>query len=339
MAAVLSAGLVTGLAVPLATLAAKAVLFARWRRDPDPRRHGSTFTFLVLVAPSFGAVLWFVSAALHLSEPGAAVGVCTLDHLDAGVCADALLFALILSALLAAAVLRAWWCQAGASRIRGARLPSGDAVAMRLRKVCGGHPRLRGLRHRIVAVDGGSHPICTHGFLRPIIVVDRRLVEQLDDESLAAALLHEAAHREMRDPLRYLIARASLAINPCGFLLRRELGRWRAGLEAVCDEWAVRWAADPLALADALVAAARLQGPVGGFAAGLGGSEQRLLQLRVHLLLDYVSRPHPRPPTGSRGVVPGAALAVAALPHVLGAWPLNLAHTALEQALGALGAL
>ena len=38
---VLGAGLVFGFAVPLATLITKAILLARWRQDPDPRRHGS----------------------------------------------------------------------------------------------------------------------------------------------------------------------------------------------------------------------------------------------------------------------------------------------------------
>ena len=57
LASILGAGLVFGLAVPLATLAAKVILMARWRRDPDPRRHGSLLTFLLLVLPSLGAIV------------------------------------------------------------------------------------------------------------------------------------------------------------------------------------------------------------------------------------------------------------------------------------------
>ena len=69
---VLGAGLVFVFAVPLATLITKAILVTRWRHDADPRRHGSLPTFLLLVSPSLGAISWFVSAALHLSERGGA---------------------------------------------------------------------------------------------------------------------------------------------------------------------------------------------------------------------------------------------------------------------------
>jgi Zn-dependent protease with chaperone function len=293
----------------------------------------------VLVAPSLGALLWFVSAALHLAEPGCAAGVCALEHAGATACLDALLFASLLSALLASALTHGWWRHATAARVRPSPLAASDPVALRLRQVCARHPRLRSLRQRIVAVAGDSHPLCTRGLLRPVIEVDRRLIEQLDDGGLTAALLHEAAHHGALDPLRYLVASASLTINPCGFLLRGELRRWRAAREAVCDEWAVQRAADPLALADALVAAARLHRPLRGFAVGLGGSEHRLLRLRVHLLLDYASRPPGRPSAAPLWMALAAALSVTALPHVMGAWPLDLAHVALERALAAIGLL
>lgn len=337
LASVLGAGLVVGLAVPLATLAAKVFLVARWHRDPDPRRQGSLSTFLILLAPSLGAVLWFVSAALHLSEPGSAVGVCTLDHAGATACLDALLFALLLSGLIATALTRGWWRHVAESGRRATPMRADDQAALRLRRLGERHPRLRALRTRIIAVEGEAHPVCTRGLLRPVIEISRHLIERLDDQGLTAALLHEAEHHGARDPLRYLVASASLAINPCGFLLRKELCRWRAAREAVCDEWAVRRAADPLALADALVAVARLDGPLRGFAAGLGGPEHGLLRLRVHLLLDYVSRPPGRPSSGSTWMAVSAGATVTALPHLVGAWPLDLAHAALEQALAALG--
>jgi hypothetical protein len=337
LASLLGAGLVVGLAVPLATLAAKACLVARWRRDPDPMRHGSLSTYLILVAPSLGAVVWFVSAAIHMLEPGGTVGVCTVESAAAKACLDALLFASLLCGLAATALTHGWWRHIAASGSRAARLSVDHDAAVRLRRICNGRPRLRALQARIVAVEGDAHPVCTRGLLNPVIEVSRALIERLDDHALTAALLHEAEHHGARDPLRYLVASASLAINPAGFLLRKELYRWRAAREAVCDEWAVRRSADPLALADALVAAARLDAPLRGFAAGLAGPEHRLLRLRVHLLLDYVSR-SPGPPSSlSTWMAVAAAVALAGLPHILGAWPLDLAHTALEQALAALG--
>jgi hypothetical protein len=337
LASILGAGLVLGLAVPLATFAAKAVLVARWRRDSDPRRHGSLLTFLLLVLPSLGAIVWFVSAALHISEPGGAHGVCSLDHAGVTACVDALLFALLLSGLVATALTRGWWRVASRMAHRGRRLTPAAPETLRLHRICDAHPRLRDLRRRIIALEGGEHGICTRGLLRPVIEVDGSLMSKLDDRALTAALLHEAEHCGDRDPLRYLVASVSVALNPCGFLLRRELLRWRAAREAVCDEWAVRRLADPLSLAEALVAVARLSRPARGFAAGLGGPDTGLLRLRVHLLLDYAARPPGRPSVAPAWLGLGAALGVLTLPHLLGAWPLDLAHVAVEQALAALG--
>ncbi|MCB9547013.1 MAG: hypothetical protein H6706_14330 [Myxococcales bacterium] len=337
LASILGAGLVFGLAVPLATLAAKVILMARWRRDPDPRRHGSLLTFLLLVLPSLGAIVWFVSAALHISEPGGSHGVCTLDHAGATACVDALLFALLLSGLMATALTRGWWRIASRVGNHGRRLAPTAPETLRLDRICEAHPRLRDLRPRIFVLEGSEHGICTRGLLRPVIEVDGSLLSRLNDSAVTAALLHEAEHYGDRDPLRYLVASVSVALNPCGFMLRRELLRWRAAREVVCDEWAVRRLADPLSLAEALVAVARLDHPARAFAAGLGGPDSGLLRLRVHLLLDYASRPPGRPSIAPAWFGLGAALGVLTLPHFLGAWPLDLAHLAVERALAALG--
>lgn len=337
IAAILGAGLVFGIAVPLVTLVSKAVLVARWRRDPDPKRQGALSTFMLIIAPSIGAVAWFVSAALHLSEPGSAGDICALDHDGAAICLDALLFAALLSGLAATAMTRGWIRSGAHWQTRAERLPADDTTTRRLERVCDNHPRLRALRSRIAAVDGDTHPVCTRGLWRPTIEVSKALMARLDDSALTAALLHEAEHHDARDPLRFLVATVSLALNPCGFLLRGELRRWRAGREVVCDEWAVRRAADPLALADALVAAARIDRPLPAFSVSLGGSDKGLLRLRVHLLLDYASRPPGRPSRRPVLLGVGAMVAVLTLPHALGAWPLDIAHAALERALVALG--
>jgi beta-lactamase regulating signal transducer with metallopeptidase domain len=337
IAALLGAGLVFGIAVPLVTLVAKAVLLARWRHNPDPKRQGSLSTYMLIIAPSIGAVAWFISAALHLSEPGAAGGICALDHGGAAMCLDALLFAGLLAGLAATAMTRGW-LRAGAHwQHRAERLPADDATTQRLQQVCAAHPRLRALRSRISAVDGDTHPVCTRGLFRPVIEVSKTLMSRLNDSALTAALLHEAEHHDARDPLRFLVATVSLALNPCGFLLRSELARWRAGREVVCDEWAVRRAADPLSLADALVAAARIDRPLPAFSVALGGNDKGLLRLRIHFLLDYATRPPGRPSRTPILVGVGAMLAVLTLPHAVGAWPLDIAHAALERTLVALG--
>lgn len=336
LSSLLAAALVFGLAVPVATLVSKAILVGRWRRDPDPRRHGSLYTFALLVAPSLGAIAWFVSAALHLSEPGESEGICAVEHASVDTCIDALLFASLLIGLAAMAVTRGWWRDASRRRSHAHRILPGDAAAMRLDRVRRAHPRLRQLP-RIVAVEGGEHLVCTRGFLRPVIEVDIALLARLTDGALTAALLHEAEHHDARDPLRYLVASVSLALNPCGSLLRTELTRWRAAREAVCDEHAVRRSADPLALAEALLAVARLDHPARTLVAALGGPERGLLKLRVHLLLDYAARPPRRPSQLPVLLGAAAALAVLMLPHYLSAWPLDLAHAAMERALATFG--
>lgn len=337
VSAAMGAGLVIGIAVPLFTLLAKAILIARWRRDPDPRHHGALPSFILLVAPSLGAVVWFVSAALHLSEPGGSDGACALDHAGATACVDALLFASFLTALAVSALTRGWRRHASRASASGTPVVVGAAHFERLARICVGHPRLRRLRHRIFAARGEVHPLCTRGLAGPRIEIATHFMDRLDDRALVAALLHEAEHHAARDPLRYLIASASIALNPCGFLLRSDLRRWRSAREAVCDEWAVRRAADPLSLAEAIVVAARPRRALRPFAVALDGPRHGLLQLRVQRLLDYAHTP-PAPPTRAPfwlGLA--AAVGVLLLPHLLGAWPLDVAHTALERALAELG--
>lgn len=83
--------------------------------------------------------------------------------------------------------------------------------------------------------------------------------------------------------------------------------------------------------------AARQSGRLRPFAVALGDSTSDLLRLRVHLLLDYASKP-PSPPTRrSLWVGMGAAALVLLLPHLIGAWPLEIAHLAIELALSDLG--
>jgi len=334
------AGLVVGLAVPVATLVTKGLLVARFRRDPHPRRHGSLGTFLLLLAPSLGAIAWFTSAGFHLSEPGADTG-CAIDHDGAAACVDAILFAGLLSTLIVTAFTRGWWRHAS-RRDRTVALPADAPASRRVTRICASHPRLRALSRRgdrVRVVATAAHPICTRGLLRPVIEVSVSFLARVGDEALLAALLHEAEHHDGRDPLRRLVAAASLTLNPCGALLRPELRRWSAAREAVCDERAVRHGADPLALADALVVAARTAPPRGTLAVGLGGPSAGLLQLRIQLLVGFARRHPGRPSAPALWIGLAATAAVIALPHLLGAWPLDLAHGALERALIGFGLL
>ena len=104
LASLAGVGLALGVAVPLATLAVLG-WFRRTRHANAPiERRGSTTALLLLLAPSLGALLWLVSAALHLAEPGGAHAFCALDHGELETCVDALLFAGLLTGVMAASV-------------------------------------------------------------------------------------------------------------------------------------------------------------------------------------------------------------------------------------------
>ncbi|MCA9530268.1 MAG: hypothetical protein KC543_09040, partial [Myxococcales bacterium] len=273
LASLAGVGLALGVAVPLATLAVLG-WFRRTRHANAPiERRGSTTALLLLLAPSLGALLWLVSAALHLAEPGGAHAFCALDHGELETCVDALLFAGLLTGVMAASVGYRATRPRGGPRALGdvpSTPPAGErqaTAATRLRRALE-RPELAPLEGRAQVVATAAHPICARGLWRPRVEVTAALVARLDDAALRAALLHELAHVEARDPLRYLLGSASLLLNPAGALLRRELGRWRACREVLCDAEAVRRSADPLALASALVWAARLEAHPNVTAAG-----------------------------------------------------------------------
>jgi beta-lactamase regulating signal transducer with metallopeptidase domain len=314
--------------VPLVTLPAKALLVLRRRRDASLPAFGTGVTLLLITGPALGAATWFVSAGLHQFEPGGAVASCLAEHLGDEGCVGALAFALCVATLTLTAVV-----QRLARASVAAATPVRDERARRLASLCAAHPRLRALGGRVRLVAGSPDPIRTCGLLRPRVEVDAGLAARLDDRALTAALLHEAAHAEGRDPLRQLLASASFTLNPLAFLLRPELRRWRLAREAACDRAAVAMGADPLSLAEAIVAAARPGAPP--LAATLGGGGPGAIDVRVRLLLDY-SR-HPPGAHAREWPLAGVALvALSAMPHALGAGLLDALHRGIDAALSTL---
>ena len=65
-----------GVAVPLTTVATKLLLSWRRRRTPEITSYGSTRGYLYVTAPVLLPCVWMLSAALHQSEPGGALGAC-----------------------------------------------------------------------------------------------------------------------------------------------------------------------------------------------------------------------------------------------------------------------
>ena len=325
------------IAVPLATLVAKGILVAGRRAPGGLPIHCTAGTYALVTAPTLVPALWFLSAALHQSEPGQALAACVVDRLHDDSCRDALLFAGVLALILGHGVVRRLHRDL-APRPAVQRLAATSPHGRRLAALCAAHPALARAAHSVAVVSGARDPVCTRKALRPVIEVEASFMDQLDDDALAAALLHEVEHARALDPLRYLLAAVSLSLNPLARLLRPELARWRLAREASCDQGAVLAGANPLALALAIVSAARpAPMPAGtGLVATLGGGCHGV-KARVRLLLCYADQsPEPRRPPVR--VLPGtrfllALLLLLALPHATGTALLDVLHQGIEVAV------
>lgn len=328
-------------AVPLATLVAKGLLVAQRRTAGGLPAHGTAAVYALVIAPTLGPALWAISAALHQSEPGEALAACLVDQLPGDSCRDALLFAGVLTLILGHGMVRRLRRDmAQAPRLQ--RLDANSAQGRRLAAVCARHAGLARFAGRIAAVRGAREPLCTRRALRPVIEVDAGIMERLDDDALAAALLHEAEHARGLDPLRYGIAAVSLSLNPLARLLRSELAHWRLAREAVCDHRAVRAGADPLALAEAIVTAARQpwaarthRPGAASAAAALAGDGARAVELRVRLLMEHADHAGAPPASGmpSAATVVLGLLLLLAMPHATETTLLDALHQGVETAV------
>jgi len=189
------------------------------------------------------------------------------------------------------------------------------------------------LRERLVVSDVASSPIATVGIFSPRVIVQTEFARSLDNEALAGALYHELQHVSDWDPLRYFIASWARAVNPLGqWLLRREHARWMLGREADCDRQAVLSGASAVALAHALIVAARPGGS--SLNPALGAGHVEAVKLRLGLLLAYADR---RPGHCKHGpalrLVMVVLVLVLALPHGGGTEPLDTIHAVSERAV------
>jgi len=326
--------------VPALTLMCKAALVLRRRFDSDVQAFGSMSSYLLIVGPVLAPAVWFVSAALHESEPGDLTDV---SHLAGQACYNALAFAAFVALLLTLVFARRHW-QQRSEAARGCDGPSCRRRARRLDTICTRHPLLARLRRRIVVVDRADEALRVVGVFRPVIAIRADLIGQLDDHALTGALLHEAEHLRTYDPLRYLLGSVCLSLNPLARLLSAELRRWTLAREVACDRAAVLSGAEPLSLAQAIVVAARpnrstRSRSAAAPSASLAGDEVRFVRLRVGLLLAYASAGHLW--TRRQAPLLGSAAALLAatvlLPHVVDAWPLNGLHPGIEAVLASLG--
>lgn len=320
--------------MPSIALVGKLCLVMHRRRMTEPSDFGSAQMYLLLISLVLGPALWFASAVGHMSESSPSSIVCKLGHVDQDLGRLALILVVLVSGLVGGLVFRRMDQQdvVGLTRV----LPHWDSSVVRMRLICSHSTALSVLTDRIDVVAGAKTPICTRGYVKPRVVVSAQWMALLDDAALAGALLHEAEHLKARDPLRYLVASLCLGFNPAAFLLRPELARWRQARELFCDRMAVKAGANPIALAEALLAAARPPGESSHrFAAHLGSGTMSWLQYRIHLLVGYASIPPQGQPSN---LAPMATVVAAAfliiMPHIVDAWPLVGLHHGLEASVG-----
>lgn len=153
---------------------------------------------------------------------------------------------------------------------------------------------------KVVVTHGFPGRVFTVGLWRPVTVLSRMLLDQLDDGELEATLAHELAHVAVGDHWRKWLAvlsRDVLAFTGLSFVAFRQL---RSHMEVAADALAARLSGRPLALASSLIKSWRLGSSrshqawvLEGFAVGLTQGD---LTLRVERLV-----------AGDEGAASGAA--------------------------------
>lgn len=327
----LGAAFIVLIVLPACALLAKLGLVLIERRQQGGVLRGLNRRFLLVTGSSALPLAWFFSAGLHQTEAGASALVCLLSHDDATLCFEPGFFSLLLAIGVGVG-----WARAvrSAGRVDASVSSVGRQLAARIERLVAESPALNALVGRVVVTDDASFAIGTRGFLKARVFVGVEFARAMSDEMLVGALHHECEHLESRDPLRYLLLELALTVNPFGrFLLEPHVARWKAAREAHCDREAVLNGAAPLALADAIVRAAR---PSPRETAALGYSDVAVLKLRVSFLLAFAERTPERCCDEGRVAIPMVALLLLVtllLPHQAGTDALDAVHLTAEHML------
>ncbi len=160
-------------------------------------------------------------------------------------------------------------------------------------------PRLAGRSSPpVLYLDRPLPSLFCAGVRRPAIFVTRGAVDLLDADELQAALAHELAHLDRRDPVRswaMLGLRIMMWWNPTFQVLSRALAR---DAERLADESSVARGADRLALASALLKLHRATGGSDGrhtlvFRGALEGTLRRARSHDVERRVEALLQPAP----------------------------------------------
>jgi beta-lactamase regulating signal transducer with metallopeptidase domain len=101
-------------------------------------------------------------------------------------------------------------------------------------------------------------PAVTHGFVQRRIHISKDLASQLAPDALRAAYHHEAAHADHHDPIRIWLAQIATDLQWPLPGAKKRFQDWLTALEMARDDEARRRGADGVALAEAILTAARL---------------------------------------------------------------------------------
>ncbi len=327
----LGAAFVVLFVLPLVGLLAKAGLVLLERDGVGGPLHSLNLRYLLLTSSSLLPLAWFLSAGLHQAESGKSALACLFDHDATALCFEPGFFALTLGLVMLGCVMPTLRNVAG---VRALRTPAAGTLLARIEQLLTARPSLKALHGRVVVTGEPAFALGTYGWTKPRVVVGVAFAARLSDETLASALGHEHEHVLSLDPLRYLVLRLALAMNPFGrFLLEPHVTRWYAAREAHCDREAVIRGALPLPLADAIVQAAR---PSVREAVALGARDTTVLKFRIGMLLAFAERSPARCCHQGPSAFPTAfVLLVLALllPHQTGTAALDVLHTGAEHAL------
>lgn len=307
-------------AMPLLSLVSRAVLGRR--RAEGLAAFGDEATFAWLVVPTLLPLVWLASSIAHQLD-GASGEVCANPHVSAAHCVDTLMLLGGLVALVAPAAI--WHAWRERPRVVLTPLTPEHPLSARVARLV---EALSWSGAEVIVARQAPAPAATIGWWRPRVVLDACFVRDADDAMIGAALLHERAHASARDVLRRVVARLCMSMNPAGRALRADLARWSVAREAWCDQQAVARGADPLALAQGIVRAAkfRCEESLCG-AALLCGHDHGALRLRVALLMDG---PAPLRPSRASALLLLTLALCAAVPHV-GPDVLARFHEAIER--------
>jgi hypothetical protein len=158
----------------------------------------------------------------------------------------------------------------------------GEQEAAGLADIC----RSCGVSRNHVRISGERLMPGAAGIFMPRIIIPSVLVSALDDDEMAAILLHEENHRKRRDPFRALAGRLAHVLLHFYPPLYPLLRRLHETAEYACDERALDLGISPDRYAAAFTRTLRLGLEPAGLHSSAAGSDGKLLKRRFTRILE-----------------------------------------------------